>query len=81
MQPSAAAIQPSCTGGQGNCLFSVHKEEKQEENEEKVEEEDNKQEEKDKIRTTMQSSAAVQQSCTRGEGNCSLLSSERGEGG
>ena len=45
MQPSAAAIQPSCTDGQGNCLFSVHKEEKQEENEGKVEEEDNKQEE------------------------------------
>ena len=46
-----------------------------------MEEEENKQEEKDKIRTTMQSSAAVQQSCTRGEDNCSLLSSERGEGG
>ena len=45
-----------CTGGQGNCLFSVNK---QEENEEKVEEEENKQKEKDKIGTTMQSSATM----------------------
>ena len=34
MQPSSAAMQKSCTGGHGNCLFSVNKEEKQEENEE-----------------------------------------------
>ena len=67
----SAAMQQSCTGGQGNCFFSVNKEgEKQEENEEKVEEEE------DKIRTTMQSSAAVQQSYARGDGNCSFLSSE-----
>ena len=78
----SAAMQQSCTGGQGNCFFSVNKEEdKQEENEEKVDEEENKQEEGDKIRTTMQSSAAVQQSCTCGEGNCSFLSRERGGGG
>ena len=35
-------------------------------NEEKVVKEDNKQEEEDKIRTTMQSSIAMQESCTRG---------------
>ena len=46
--------------GQGNCFFSVNKEEKQEENEGKVEEE-NKQKE-DKIRTTMQFSVAMQES-------------------
>ena len=57
---SYAATQQSCTGGQGNCFFSVNKEEKQEENKEKVEEVENKQEEEeDKIRTTMQSSAAM----------------------
>ena len=43
----------------------MNKEEKQEENEEKVEEE-NKQEEEDKIRTTMQSSVAMQEGCTHG---------------
>ena len=78
---SSAAMQQSCIGGQGNCFFSVNKEEKQEENEEKVEEEENKQEEEDNITTTMHFSAAVQQSCTRGEGNCSFLSNEQGGGG
>ena len=34
MQPSAATMQQRCTGGHGNCLFSMNKEEKQEENEE-----------------------------------------------
>ena len=60
---SSAAMQWSCTGGQGNCFFLVN-EEKQEENEEKMEEEENEQEEEnkqeeDKIRTTMQSSIAM----------------------
>ena len=54
MQPSATAIQPSCTGGQGNCLFSVNKLEKEEEEEEEVE-----------ITTKMQSSVAMQHSCAR----------------
>ena len=63
---SSTAMQQSCTGGQGNCFLSMNKEEKQEENEEKVEEEENKQEEEDKIRTTMQSSVAMQESCTHG---------------
>ena len=68
---SSAAMPQSSTGGQGNCFFSVN-EEKQEEKEEKVEEEEgnkqegNKQEEEDKIRTTMQSSVAMQESCTCG---------------
>ena len=55
---SSAATQQSCTGGQGNCIFSVNKQEEEEENEEKVEEEENKQKE-DMIRSTMQSSAAM----------------------
>ena len=61
---SSAAMQQSCTGGQGNCFFSVNKEEKQEENEEKVEEKENKQEEEDKIRITMWSSVAMLCNCT-----------------
>ena len=46
MQPSAAAMQQSCTGGQGNCLFSVSKEEeedmevKESKDEQEVEEEE-----------------------------------------
>ena len=57
--------------GQGNCFFPVNKEE---EEEEKVEEENKKQEE-DKIRTTMQSSVAMQWSCTCGPRQ---FSTERG---
>ena len=63
---SSTAMQQSSTGGQGNCFFSVN-EEKQEEKGEKVEQEEgNKQKEEDKIRTTMQSSVAMQESCTCG---------------
>ena len=59
-------MQQSCTGGQSNCLFPVNKGEEEEENEkEKVEEKD-KQQKEDKIRTTMQSSIPIQQSCTHG---------------
>ena len=61
---SSAAMQQSCTGGQGKCFFSVNKEEIQEENEEKVEEKENKQEEEDKIRITMWSSVAMLCNCT-----------------
>ena len=70
---SSEAMQQSCNGGQGNCLFPVNKEEEEEEeeNEEKKMEEENKQqEEEDKIRTTMPSSLAVQQSCTLGPRQC-----------
>ena len=45
---------------QDNCFFPVNME-KEEEEEEKVEEE-----EEDEIRTIMQSSIAMQQSCSRG---------------
>ena len=63
---SSTAMQQSSYGGQGNCFFSLN-EEKQEEKGEKVEQEEgNKQEEEDKIRTTMQSSVAMQESCTCG---------------
>ena len=48
----------SSTAMQRSCILVA--------NEEKVEEEDNKQEEEDKIRTRMQSSVAMQESCTRG---------------
>ena len=55
---------------QGNCFFPVNKEEEEkqeeEEKEEKVEEDGNKQQEEDVIRTTMQCSAAMEQSCTNG---------------
>ena len=36
--------------------------------------------EEEEIATAMQSSAAMQQSCTRGQYNCFLLSSEQGRG-
>ena len=63
--------------------------EKEGEEEEEVEEEDKKRDEEEEVKeeveveveekeitTTMQASAVVQQSCTRGEGNCSFLSIE-----
>ena len=45
-----------------------------------MEEDGNKQQEEDKIRTTMQCSAVMQQSCTHGPRKF-FLSSERGVGG
>ena len=71
-------------------FFPMYKEgEKEGEEEEEVEEEDKKRDEEEEVKeeveveveekeitTTMQASAAVQQSCTRGEGNCSFLSIE-----
>ena len=57
----------------------VNKEkEKEEEEEEKVEE--NQQEEEDKIKTTMQSSVAMLQSCSHGSKQL-FLSSKQGSGG
>ena len=63
--------------GQGNCFFPVNKEEKEKE------EDKNKHQKEDKIKTTMQSSVATQQICTRGPRQ-SFHSSKRGgkgEGG
>ena len=50
-------------------------EEGKDEEEEEVEEEE---EEEEGIKTTMQASTALQQSCTRGKGNCFFLSSQHG---
>ena len=61
--------------GQGNCFFPVNKEEK-EKGEDK-----NKQQKEDKIKTTMQSSVATQQICTRGPRQSFLFSKQGGEGG
>ena len=70
-------LPQQCSGvvhvGQGNCFFffPVKKEEKEEE--EQVEEEQVEEENKEngkEITTTMQSSAAMQRSCTGGQGNC-----------
>ena len=57
--------------GQGNCLFSVNKEEEKEEGEE------NKQQQEDELGTTMQSSVALHQICTRVPRQL-FLSSEQG---
>ena len=55
---SFAAMQQSCTRGQGNCFFPVNKGEEE------------KEQEDEKITTTMQSTVAMQHFCTHGEGNC-----------
>ena len=70
--------------GQGNFFFPMYKEgenegeeeDKKREEEEEVKEEVEVEVEEKEITTAMQSSAVVQQSCTRGEGNCSFLSIE-----
>ena len=43
----STAMQPSCTFAQGNCLFTVNKEEKEKKEKEEVEEEENKKERRD----------------------------------
>ena len=76
---SSAVMQQSFTRGQGNCFVLVNKVEekgKEEEKEEEKVEEENKQQEKDEIRTTMQASTGMQQSCTRSQGDYFLLSNE-----
>ena len=78
---SSTAMQQSCTFAEGNCFFPVNKEEKEkkEEVEEEEKEEDNKEAEEE-ITTAMQSSPAVEQSCTRGPRQL-FPSSEQGRGG
>ena len=88
---SSAAMQQTCTRWPRQLFFfPMYKEgEKEGEEEEEVEEEDKKRDEEEEVKeeveveveekeitTTMQASAVVQQSCTRGEGNCSFLSIE-----
>ena len=58
--------------GRDNCFFPANKKEEKEE-------EENKQEEEDEIRTIMQSSIAMQQSCTCGLRQM-FLSGEGGRG-
>ena len=65
-----------CSNAAEMYSWRINKEEKNEEvckDEEKEEEEE--------ITTAMQSSSAMQQSCTRGQGDCFLLSSDEGRGG
>ena len=65
--PCLRAMEQCFTHGPRQYFFPANKEEEEEEEGEKVEEGEDKQQDEDKIRSTMQSSVAMKQSCTCGQ--------------